>query len=655
MKMSEMNLFDPADEDTHNAEPAKWRALPRISMSVNNREFKVKVGEQRFRKYLRVAALNVCPDESATEATDGREVRRGMIHELFLLLRYTPYQPDQIGKFKEDLRVAKNDGRFWHKWTAELIERVLKDSHISKNRTTLPQAYSLSNSVKPARLLLLVERFETRACFAWLHEKNEKSAKRQDPITHGLLTSMKKLEKRQRPVKARQVIMTPAPWRASDPPFRIARAKGFFGHETLHPTVLTHSLVLGGTGCGKSQSVVIPIMNAMLGYKLRDGTEMSMLVIDPKRELAAVIDQRIQRDHPSRRVTVIGKCPPVRFFDEGLRLSPADKLDELRLLLDQNKVEENSYWRELADALLADLMRLEQDFQEKTQTSLLKQMLDDLRPGEVFEHGFWHQLRYLLDHTRTSSTRLRDTARNLARLLDLCKVSSPAASVFKNFTGDNELIQQWNYVCMSADTLLKSLTDPDFTRAVDADPYPRRHKAHMNIQRIIDRGRIVVFQPSNSKGATIAARALKARFYAAVFSRQQMHRPVGIIVDEAHRFVTQDRISGEQALLDRCRSYRTNVVLATQSLKSLEHAMGSGVDAKDAVRILVANTPSRWLMRSTEPDSSELLRQLLPPPPSSGMHIADARPPSQLAPGEAYWLLSDGRWGRSRAKLENMN
>ncbi len=653
--MSEMNLFDAADEDTTNEEPAKWRSLPRIKISVNNREFRIKVGEQRFRQYLRRAAFKVCPDDHEKSSTDSRTQRRSMIHDLFLLLRYSPYETDQIGQLKNDLRVAVSDGWFWQKWITELIDCVHKDPRIIKDRTTFPHAYALSENNKPAGLLLLVENFENRACIGWLHEQNEKRARRQDPITHGLKSSLKKMhDKKPRPLKASQMIMTPQPWKASDPPFEIAHEKGFFGHETLHPTVLTHSLVLGGTGCGKSQSVVMPLMNAMLDYKLADGTEMSMLVIDPKRELSSVIQERIKRQEPTRKVTIIGECPPVRFFEENLELSPADKLEELRLLLDQGELEKNQYWRELADAMLADLMRLEQDFLHKTRKSLLQLTLEDLVPGEIFEHTFWHRLRYLLDHARTSPMNLKKTAKTLEQFLDLCKVRSPSAGVFKSFTGSGDLIEQFNYVVMSADTLLKALTDPDFNKAVDADPYPSRHRPHVNIQRIVDRGRIVLFQPDNSKGATIAARALKARYYAAVFSRQQMHRPVGIIVDEAHRFVTQDRISGEQALLDRCRSYRTNVVLATQSLKSLEHAMASGVDAKDAVRILVANTPSRFLMRSTEPDSSELLRQLLPPPPSSGMHIADARPPSQLAPGEAYWLLSDGRWGRSRAKLENM-
>lgn len=653
--MSEMNLFDAADEDTPNAEPAKWRYLPRIRISVNNQEFKVKVGEQRFRQWLRRAACKVCPDEHEKDSTDSRGERRSMIQDLFLLLRYSPYKTDQIGKLKDDLRVAVSDAWFWQKWITELIDCAHKDPRIIKDRTTFPNAYALSDNNKPAGLLLLVQNFESCASLGWLHEQEEKRARRLDPITHSLQSSLKKKhDKKTRHVKACQTVMTPQPWKASDPPFKIAHEKGFFGHETLHPTVLTHCLVLGGTGCGKSQSVVMPLMNSMLDYRLADGTEMSMLVIDPKRELASVIQERIKRQQPTRKVTVIGECPPVRFFDENLQLSPADKLEELRLLLDQGNVEKNQYWRELADAMLTDLLRLEKDFLEKTRKSLLQLMLDDLVPGEVFEHTFWHRLRYLLDHARTSPTRLKNTAKTLDRFLDLCKLNSASASVFKNFSGSSDLIEQFNYVVMSADTLLKALTDKDFNKAVDADPFPSRHRPHLNIQRIVDRGRVVLFQPGNSKGATIAARALKARFYAAVFSRQQLHRPVGIIIDEAHRFVTQDPIGGEQMLLDRCRSYRTNVVLATQSIKSLEHAMGSGANAKDAARILLANTPSRWLMRSTEPDSSELLRQLLPPPPTSGMHIADARPPSQLAPGEAYWLLSDGRWGRSRAKLEKM-
>lgn len=449
--------------------------------------------------------------------------------------------------------------------------------------------------------------------------------------------------------------MTPQPWNQNDPAFHIAREKGFFGHESLHPTQLSHTLVLGGTGCGKSQSVVIPLMNAMIDYKLADGTSMGMLVIDPKRELAPAIQNRIAKLTETRKVTVVGQCPPIKFFEEDIPMSPRDKVAELRQLLGQEfESDKNSYWHSLADAVVADLLRLEQDVMSKCNTSLLSFLLTELMPKNHIPSGFWHRLQLLLGFTRQSMKQLKNASMALEKFLEMWQVQSPSSSVFRNYTADGELIQQWNFIAMSADVLLTILTDADFCKAIDADPNTSINRPHMNIQRTVDRGRIVVFQPGSSKGDTIAARALKTRFYGAVFSRQNLHRPIGIVIDEAHRFVTQDRNGGEQDLLDRCRSYRTNVVLATQSLRSLEHAMGSGSAAKDAVRILVANTPTRFIMRSTEPDSSEILRQLLPPPPSPGPHVADVRPPSQLVPGEAYWLLADGRWGRSRAQLQHI-
>ena len=76
--------------------------------------------------------------------------------------------------------------------------------------------------------------------------------------------------------------------------------------------------------------------------------------------------------------------------------------------------------------------------------------------------------------------------------------------------------------------------------------------------------------------------ALKAAFFEAVLHDPDRARGcedlplVGYVADEFHRFVTSDRVHGEQSFLDTCRSFGAFCVLACQSVAGIEHALAAG-------------------------------------------------------------------------------
>ena len=164
-------------------------------------------------------------------------------------------------------------------------------------------------------------------------------------------------------------------------------------------------------------------------------------------------------------------------------------------------------------------------------------------------------------------------------------------------------------------------------------------------------GRVLLFQPSGDGLDTLVTRVLKNLFFEAVFDDpvRASGGPdlplLGYVCDEAHRFVTSDPVS----FVDSCRSYGVFCVLACQSLASIEHALshggGSEVSDRTAASILSNNMGSKFFFRSTDRRTSAHVEDLSPYRPGMSL-ITQLRPLSTLAPGECYAALADGRFER---------
>ena len=170
-------------------------------------------------------------------------------------------------------------------------------------------------------------------------------------------------------------------------------------------------------------------------------------------------------------------------------------------------------------------------------------------------------------------------------------------------------------------------------------------------------GRLLLYQPRRDGLDALLAMALKASFFEAVLTEPARIAPkpglplVGYVADEFHRFVTADAVHGEQSFLDTCRSHGAFCVLATQSTRSIAHALslgGAGWDTNEpALDILLANTATKCVFRSTDADTAARVATLAPHRPGFAPATA-VRPLASLIPGEAYVSLPDGRFERRR-------
>lgn len=377
-------------------------------------------------------------------------------------------------------------------------------------------------------------------------------------------------------------------------------------------------------------------------------------MIDPKRELEVKVRQALADRANDDRLVVIGECPPMRFFEEDCPLSPSDRLQKLRSFAPADTPDGgNTYWKHLGNATILDFLQLETDFAERTGGHrLISVMAKELNLPQGKGSGFWCQLRDVLTFSCLSPNKLKEADAVLRKLCKLVGLNSSASSVMEGYTGDDELLQQWFYTVLSAKPLVAALANPDIAQFIDLDILPVPARQHTDIASLVEAGKVILFCPDHKEGHRLAGMAVKQKFFEAVFARQDLERPVGVIIDEAQRFITNDAETGEQAFLDRCRAYRAIVVMATQSIASLKHALGSNAAAQTAIDVISANTPTKFILRTTDAETVAWLRTQLPLPADGSPHVIDVRRPSGLKPGEGYFLLADGTWGRRQARLE---
>lgn len=453
--------------------------------------------------------------------------------------------------------------------------------------------------------------------------------------------------------KLKTLIQVPIPWRETDPDLHVGFDGSFFGYSRLHPTEINNSMAVGGTGSGKTKSVVLPLLNALLKYKLHDGKVASLLVIDPKCELIAHVRTTLAERGELDRLVVIGDGMPVPMFTKYSTLSMSDRLAKLEIFAPAEHTSgDHSYWKNLGMGVVRDLLQLEWAFSQNTGGKRLAALMcRELKISHTESIGFWQHLRAVVAHSRTSKSSLREVDTLLRGMCLQAHVDTQATQVMHVYAADDELMRQWCYAVQSAEPLINALANADIARYVDLDPIQTDHSIHTDIPDLIERGMVVLFCPEPTEGHRVAAMALKQKFFESVFSRIDQLRPIGIVIDECQKFITSDNETGEQGFLDRCRAFRCLVVMATQSISSLKHALGSNNAAQTAIEIVTANTPTKFIFRTTDVETVAWLKSQLPVASDNDPHVIDVRRPASLKPGEAYFLLANGTWGRRRARL----
>jgi hypothetical protein len=208
-------------------------------------------------------------------------------------------------------------------------------------------------------------------------------------------------------------------------------------------------------------------------------------------------------------------------------------------------------------------------------------------------------------------------------------------------------------VIWMANGILSDLASEELASCVSVNPLePPPHL--LSVKQALEDGDLVVYAPSGSSPiADMVGRCLKSKFFEFAFQRANKVRPFFYVVDEAHRFLTAGSQDGEQSLLDRCRAYRTGVVLATQSIASmiyrLGHVPGGG---KSALQMILNNCGNALYFRTPDIQTQQNVEQRIPGAPVQGRpHVVKVRPLTSLGVGQCYALRCNGTWGLFQVHL----
>ena len=452
------------------------------------------------------------------------------------------------------------------------------------------------------------------------------------------------------------------------------------GLRLTHRDLRRHLLVLGETGSGKTRSILMPLMRAVLCTRQNYVRKApSALIIDPKDgELAGFLARHVPRKRfryvaPGARDWVVpffllaadGRPPhPQRLMDALVSSSREGLSRGLRSA---------GFWIDSASRLLGGFLAADHWLHERagaeavrtswvtlleggssTPTPLSSRaLLTPPDPGALWDRGGY------LDLLQWAASRSLGEPESLVRWADhYARLGCPHGLLDGTARLANVARETLGGIVLTAQNMVAPLTMAHTEGHLWTNPFlrPPARRA-IDATALMDRGVVVVYAPPEpSSGALVLARALKRNFFRAALRTRDRSRPFLYLADEAHRIITADPESSESTFLDRARAFGVSCVLGTQSVSSLRYALETlgGGPSESALQVLLANIGSQVYMRSTDPATQTRLRSLIPSHPTDpGLpHIVDVRPVISLSTGEGYWLGSTGEWGRGRVQLD---
>jgi hypothetical protein len=465
-------------------------------------------------------------------------------------------------------------------------------------------------------------------------------------------------------VEIQEAGMAPVEWTGQEPALQFASP--FLGRSTFSMlSMARHLMVTGETGSGKTRSFIVPPVKALLGYgcpRPGPGETLSMaaLIFNVKGDFAQHTRQSLKEHGREQDLICLTpgsaqKVGRVFFFEGESTLPITDKLSRIGELAPPAwsvRNDRNSSWRELASNLLTGAALAEESARKARGISLLAQAAAHIgAPAGEESDSFFLLLERVLKRAAQEHKVLVNLHKFFIQHGPANGVPASACSFLSSYVATADLLEQFNYTLMSLDLFLSFVNHPDVRAMVDFDLFSVPDPAsHLSMYRIVEEGRVLLFSPGNiaSESVTLLGKVLKAVFFRAVFKRQKnRERGVLYVADEAHRFISVD----EASFLDRCRAFRAICILATQSVASLRFALHATPGGQEAIDCILNNVGNKAFLRSSDPHTGDLVRKLIPYPPGGDRHIVDVRPLTSLPPGSAYFLLSDGSWGRCQHSL----
>jgi hypothetical protein len=443
--------------------------------------------------------------------------------------------------------------------------------------------------------------------------------------------------------------VAPIPYDGTEPAFVFESP--LMERKQIRPSEMLNALAIGTTGSGKTASFMEPVLFSMLAYRLAGGKSASMLVIDPKVELLTDIQRTLQTQDELDRLVVVGQCHPIHLFQEEDGLSLNERFEKIKgFFTIPDNSQDGNRWQMFAEQLILSFLKDDQVYASVCRLPLLESVAA-LVTGEAsyLQRNQWVALRKLLllgmehgDNLR----RISDVYDVLTYGVGMVKLERPFARYVAMRDTD-----QYFYNARGALTLVEGLGSEDIEVCMDLSVRRGLERGNRSdLAALIERGAVVVFQPRQTSTHDLVGRALKSLFFRSVMERADMLRPVGYFCDEFQRFITQDPESGDHTFLDRCRAYRVNCLLASQSMAALLAATQSSAHSRSALDSILVNTPTKVCFRTTDETAVQTMMAFIPRDPRSGQHVLNSRPPSALLTGEYYFALQH-IWGRTRYRL----
>lgn len=438
-------------------------------------------------------------------------------------------------------------------------------------------------------------------------------------------------------------------------------------------------LVLGGTGSGKSASIVSPLLRALLAERAVAPVDQRSCVvcIDPKRELGATLRagcaDSLEIDGP--------ETPPLDVFAALNRdaLDAGEVVDRYMSLSDVSMdSQRDGFWRVGARNLLHDCVSIDLHI-----ARVAGAPNDAHIRRSLFWRGLAGALRAAERIAKAEARVLISPRRPISRYLLLLRMLArdggstvpgpPNAAlvqrVITQHAPDLALPALSQLPTLASETgsslvatcsaLVGALSSEHVQRALRLDVLPPlRTTPVLSMMDCIRNGSVMLYQPSttSAEGMTIA-RAVKAATYDAILQgaactpERAVQRLVAIVIDEAHEVLTTTGVS-DARFLAVGRAFGSAPILATQSISAIRDRLPMG--SHDAVRAIITNVETRVQLATADPDTLHELRALIPPPPIPGPHLTDVRSPAQFLPGEAVFF-SRGGWGIGRVRLRDVD
>lgn len=364
-----------------------------------------------------------------------------------------------------------------------------------------------------------------------------------------------------------------------------------------------HVLVTGGTGCGKTLSVVLPMLEQCVKFE-KDGRKSAVFVCDVKGDLSEPLMAMAKKC--GREKDVVEISPDSDQTVDILEWIKQDTFSGASMIYRavmadcaSDKATNDAYWEMGTVEYLASAFAWLSLLGWPVSPDFLRPVLEFTEKRAIGIYGGdsgmrrldVQDMKRLVAEIRASGNPTRmQLANQLEGILSLAALaeSEKTHATFQSMFG--QILGRLGH------PLIDTLCSPRPTCPVDS---------------WLAEGKIMVVrlpfdqQPLQSN---FFARLLKMALFKQVLSPSAERAPRAsfFVIDEAHRFITGDEESGDHNFIDRCRAFNCGCIYATQSLNPIKATMsGSRFDS------FMANINTRLFGRTLDHPTSAVAADLM--------------------------------------------